>query len=33
VIVTHSQRIASKMNRVVELVGGVIHPVEKSTFV
>ena len=29
VIVTHSQRIASKMNRVVELVGGVINPVEK----
>ena len=33
VIVTHSQRIASKMNRVVELVGGVINPVEKSAFV
>jgi lipoprotein-releasing system ATP-binding protein len=30
VIVTHSQRIASKMNRVVELVGGVINPVEKT---
>jgi len=33
VIVTHSQRIASKMNRVVELVGGIINPVEKSAFV
>jgi len=33
VIVTHSQRIASKMNRVVELVGGVINPVEESAFV
>ena len=33
VIVTHSQRIAAKMNRVVELVGGVINPVEKSAFV
>ena len=33
VIVTHSQRIASKMNRVVELVGGVINPIEKSVFV
>jgi len=33
VIVTHSQRIASKMNRVVELVGGVINPTEKSAFV
>ena len=30
VIVTHSQRIASKMNRVVELVNGVVSPVEKS---
>ena len=33
VIVTHSQRIASKMNRVVELVGGVINPVEKIVFI
>ena len=33
VIVTHSQRIASKMNRVIELVGGVINPVEKSVAV
>ena len=33
VIVTHSQRIASKMDRVVELVDGVINPVEKSVFV
>jgi lipoprotein-releasing system ATP-binding protein len=33
VIVTHSQRIASKMNRVVELVNGVVIPVEKSVFI
>ena len=33
VIVTHSQRIASKMNRVVELVNGVVIPVEKSAFI
>jgi len=33
VIVTHSQRIASKMNRIVELVDGVINPVEKSVFI
>ncbi len=30
VIVTHSQRIASKMERVMELTGGLINPVEKS---
>ncbi|HJO58134.1 MAG TPA: ABC transporter ATP-binding protein [Nitrospinaceae bacterium] len=30
VIVTHSQRIASKMDRVMELTGGLINPVEKS---
>ena len=29
VIVTHSQRIASKMNRVMELVDGELSPVEK----
>ncbi|MBT5968781.1 MAG: ABC transporter ATP-binding protein [Nitrospina sp.] len=33
VIVTHSQRIASKMNRIVELVDGVINPVEKGVFI
>ena len=33
VIVTHSQRIASKMNRIVELVDGVINPVEKDVFI
>jgi lipoprotein-releasing system ATP-binding protein len=33
VIVTHSQRIASKMNRVVELVDGVVSTVEKSVLV
>jgi lipoprotein-releasing system ATP-binding protein len=33
VIVTHSQRIASKMNRIVELVDGAINPVEKSIFI
>jgi lipoprotein-releasing system ATP-binding protein len=33
VVVTHSQRIASKMNRVVELVDGVINPVEQSILV
>ena len=30
VVVTHSQRIASKMDRVMELSGGLINPVEKS---
>ncbi len=30
VIVTHSQRIASKMDRVMVLSGGLINPVEKS---
>ncbi|MBT7272482.1 MAG: ABC transporter ATP-binding protein [Nitrospina sp.] len=33
VIVTHSQRVASKMNRIVELVDGVINPVEKGVFI
>ena len=33
VIVTHSQRIASKMNRVVELVDGVVSTVEKSVLI
>jgi lipoprotein-releasing system ATP-binding protein len=33
VIVTHSQRIASKMDRVVELTGGLINPVEKSLII
>ena len=33
VIVTHSQRIASKMNRVVELVDGVVSSVEKSVLI
>jgi lipoprotein-releasing system ATP-binding protein len=33
VIVTHSQRIASKMNRVVELVDGVVNPIEKKLFI
>tara|TARA_B100001105_G_C22306094_1_gene405997 strand:- start:162 stop:887 length:726 start_codon:yes stop_codon:yes gene_type:complete len=33
VVVTHSQRIASKMSRVIELVGGVVNPVEKSVFI
>ena len=33
VIVTHSQRIASKMNRVVKLVDGVVSTVEKSVLI
>jgi len=33
VIVTHSQRIASKMDRVMELTGGLINPVEKSLII
>ncbi len=33
VIVTHSQRIASKMERVMELTGGLINPVEKSLII
>ena len=33
VIVTHSQRIALKMNRVVELVDGVVSSVEKSVLI
>ena len=33
IIVTHSQRIASKMDRVVELVDGVVNPVDKNVFV
>ena len=33
VIVTHSQRIASKMNRVVELVDGVVSPIEKTVLI
>ena len=33
VVVTHSQRIASKMDRVMELSGGLINPVEKSLII
>ncbi|KMP10795.1 ABC transporter ATP-binding protein [Candidatus Nitromaritima sp. SCGC AAA799-C22] len=33
VIVTHSQRIASKMDRVMELSGGVVEPVDKSVII
>ncbi len=33
VIVTHSQRIASKMDRVLELSGGLVAPAEKSTII
>ena len=33
VIVTHSQRIASKMDRVMELTGDLINPVEKSLII
>ncbi len=33
VVVTHSQRVASKMKRVVELADGVIKPIEKSILV
>jgi ABC-type lipoprotein export system ATPase subunit len=33
VIVTHSQRIASKMDRVLELSGGLVAPAEKSAII
>ena len=33
VIVTHSQRIASKMDRVMQLTGGVVTPVEKNVII
>jgi lipoprotein-releasing system ATP-binding protein len=33
VIVTHSQRIASKMDRVLELSGGLVEPTEKSAII
>ena len=33
VIVSHSQRIASKMDRVMQLIGGVVNSIEKSVIV
>jgi ABC-type lipoprotein export system ATPase subunit len=33
VIVTHSQRITSKMDRVLELSGGLVAPAEKSAII
>ncbi len=33
VIVTHSQRIASKMDRVLELSGGLVEPTKKSVII
>ena len=32
-IVSHSQRIVSKMDRVMQLTGGVVNPVEKSVII